>query len=230
MKEIDITGHKFGMLTAIERVSKYKPQGNYWLCKCDCGNMSVVRKYDLVHLKNKSCGCYIKKRAKELHTTHNKTNTILYPIWSSMKQRCFNSNSKAYCNYGGRGITICDEWLGENGFSNFENWAYQNGYEKGLSIDRIDNNGNYEPNNCRWSTREEQQNNRRGVHKFSYNGETHSPAEWSRITGISDTTIKNRVLKQGMSVEQALTKPNYKMKRFEKGDKIANSTEKQAET
>lgn len=204
-KEIDITGKKYGMLTAIERVENYRTQGNYWLCRCDCGNTAIVRKYDLVHLKNHSCGCYQRKSAKERHTTHNKSKTNLYAVWNSMKQRCYNPNSKPYKNYGGRGIIVCDDWLGKDGFANFEKWAYENGYSENLSIERINNDGNYEPSNCSWATKSEQANNRRCVYKIEYNGETHSPAEWSRITGISEVVIKNRIFKQGMEVEKALT-------------------------
>lgn len=204
-KEKDITGQKYSMLTAIKRVENYRPQGNYWLCKCDCGNETIVRKYDLIHLKNRSCGCYQKKCAKETRTTHDKTKTSLYAVWNSMKQRCFNENSKAYKNYGGRGITVCSEWLGKDGFITFEKWATDSSYIKGLSLDRIDNNGNYEPSNCRWVDAKTQANNRRCVYKIEYNGQTHSPAEWSRIIGISEVTIKNRIFKQGMTIEEAFT-------------------------
>lgn len=204
-KEIDITGQKFNMLTAIRRVPNYKPTGVYWLCRCDCGNECVVKKYDLIHLRQISCNCFQKKSAREKHTIHGGINTKLYPIWVSMKQRCKNPNHCAYHNYGGRGITVCEEWLGKNGFENFRQWSEKSGYREGLSIDRIDNDKGYSPDNCRWATYKEQANNRRGVHKITFNGETHSPAEWSRIVGISETTIKNRLFKDHNTVEEALT-------------------------
>ena len=202
MNNEDITGKKFNKLTAIRRVYDYPVKGNYWLCKCDCGNECVVKKYYLVHLIQISCGCYIKEINREKRITHNMTNTKIYRAWNSMKGRCYNKNNRAYKNYGGRGIDVCKEWLDD--FMNFYNWSMENGYSDELSIDRIDNNKGYCPENCRWATIEQQQNNRRGVHKIEYNGETHSPAEWSRIIGISETTIKNRLYKQGMSVEEAL--------------------------
>lgn len=209
-REIDITGQKFNMLTAIRRVENYRPTGNYWLCRCDCGNECVVKKYDLIHLRQVSCNCYQKKIARENHVKHDGRYTKLYPIWSSMKQRCQNQNSKAYYNYGARGITVCPEW---EKFENFEKWARTTGYNEDAdngeyTLDRIDNNKGYSPENCRWATRKEQNNNRRGVYQITLNGETHSIAEWSRITGICAETIKGRLFKQNLSVEEALTPGN----------------------
>lgn len=201
-KEIDITGNKYNMLTAIKRVYGYKESGVYWLCKCDCDNECIVKKYDLVHLKQMSCGCFQKQSAREKHTKHNMKDTKLYHVWCSMRQRCLNPNNHAYNHYGGKGVTICKDWLDD--FMNFYNWSMQNGYMEGLSIDRIDNDGNYEPSNCRWATREVQQNNTSKAHKITYNGVTKSPAQWARIVDVSETTIKNRLFKRNMSVEDAL--------------------------
>lgn len=214
-KEVDITGQKFNMLTAIRRVENYRPTGVYWLCKCDCGNECVVKKYDLIHLRQISCNCYQKKSAREKHIVHGGRNTKLYPIWVSMRQRCENPKNKAYHNYGARGISVCPEWLGEHGFENFEKWANSTGYDENRdrreqTLDRIDNGKGYSPDNCRWANMEEQNNNRRGVRKLTLNGETHTIAEWSRITGISWTVIAHRIDKMNLSVKEALTPGNRK--------------------
>lgn len=120
-----------------------------------------------------------------------------------MQTRCTNTKSPDYANYGGRGISICSEWLGKDGFINFYNWAISNGYSNGLTIERIENDGNYEPSNCRWATRAEQTRNRRNVVLLTYKGETMSCAEWSKKLGIYPGTVNNR-LHKGWSVEECL--------------------------
>lgn len=144
---------------------------------------------------------------------HGMEGTRLYKIWDSMKQRCLNPNNPQYNNYGGRGITIYAEW---HDFPNFMKWALQNGYCENLSIDRIDVNGNYHPGNCRWASQRTQNNNRRNNHLLTYNGRTHTIAEWGKITGILPATIHHRVSRDGWSVEDALTvtpKKGNKIKR-----------------
>ena len=135
--------------------------------------------------------------------THHQSGTKLYDVWCAAKARCNNPKNKNYKHYGGRGIKVCDEW--ENSFQAFYEWAMANGYKEGLSIDRIDNDGNYEPANCRWVTQEEQCNNRRTSHKLTYEGETHTITEWSKITGIKRKIISQRVNNLGWSIERALT-------------------------
>ncbi len=201
MKFIDLTGKRFFRWTVIKRVQNDKNNNPQYLCKCDCGNEKIIRGYALKRGASKSCGCLIKDIARTQHTTHGKTNTRLFSIWHGIKKRCFNNNNKDYKNYGGRGITICDEW--KNDFKTFYEWAMANGYADNLSIDRIDNNGNYEPSNCRWVTLKEQANNRNNTKKITYKNETKSITEWAKILGIKKTTLFYR-LKKGLPFEKAI--------------------------
>lgn len=160
-KFIDISNQKYGRLCAIRRVDNNKHNQVCWLCRCECGNEIIVTTIDLRRGHTKSCGCLRKEIVGATHRTHGKRHTRLHSIWATMKERCDLKKRRDYKYYGGRGITVCDEW--RNDFQAFYDWAMANGYLDDLTIDRIDVNGNYEPSNCRWITIQEQQKNKRNT-------------------------------------------------------------------
>jgi len=189
---LNLTNKKFGKLTAVKPVGNNKRGSKIWLCKCECGNTKEIVSSLLKSGNTKSCGCIMKSILENRNTVHGlaKKNRRLYNIWCRMRQRCNNSNSSDYDRYGGRGIDVCAEW---SSFRSFYNWAINNGYESNLSIDRIDNNGNYQPSNCRWATNIKQARNKRNNHLITYKGETKTLAEWSQITGLDGSLIRYRL-------------------------------------
>lgn len=188
-KFVDLTGHRFGRLVAVERAENaYRRNGHpivQWKCICDCGNYTVA---SASHLKSgdvSSCGCYYKERRKQIggKVTHGLSRSRIYNVHKGMKQRCCNPNAPNYRLYGGRGISVCDDWLGPSGFDRFYEWAIQNGYSDSLTIDRIDPNGDYCPSNCRWANTEIQCNNTRKTVRLTHNGKTLSAAQWAKEYG-----------------------------------------------
>lgn len=212
----DLTGRRFGRLTVLERTEDYvSPSGNrcsQWLCQCDCGNTTVVVTSSLTLGITSSCGCKSIETTKELCTTHGMSGKRIYNLYYSMRGRCYNPDSISYKKYGAKGITVCDEWMGEDGFINFYNWSMTNGYQEHLTIDRIDGTKGYSPDNCRWATYKEQANNTKATVFLTYKGETKPASEWAEITGISQSAITGRKRK-GWTDEECLTiKPHGRKK------------------
>ena len=210
---IDLTGQKFGKLTAIKRIrqKKYKNGSHsYWLCRCECGNLTEV---EVTHLKNgntKSCGCLKKNRTMQNSTKKHYTgesSTRLYRVWIGMKTRCYNPKAGNYKYYGAKGVSICEEWIGDDGYRNFKSWALKNGYKNELTIDRKDNNKSYSPDNCRWVTQKEQARNTSQVKMLEYKGEVRSIPEWAENVGISTECLKQRI-KNGWSIEKCIETPS----------------------
>lgn len=193
----DLTGKKFGMLTVIG-LQDTDSRKTYWACQCDCGNIKVVRSDSLQSGAIRSCGCMKKAQEKinlTKHHSHKMSGTRIYHIWRGMKDRCYNVHSPSYYRWGGRGITICDEW--KDNFSAFYSWAMENGYSENLTIDRIDNNGNYEPSNCRWATIEEQSRNRQSNVVIQIGNSKRTLKEWCEIFELEYGTILERYHNNG---------------------------------
>lgn len=216
-KSIDLCGKRFGRLLVVEKTSKRDHAGGImWLCKCKCGNYTYVSSHSLKTGHCKSCGCYKidvnRNQASTLFTKHGMRYTRLYNIWCSMKRRCFSPIASCYKNYGGRGITMCEEW--NNDFMNFYTWAIENGYQDKLTIDRIDVNGNYCPENCRWLTWSEQANNKTNNHFVVYNNKRMTIKQLSVETGVKYSLLRSRIYK-GWNIYDAINKPPRKSVRHE---------------
>jgi hypothetical protein len=187
----DISNNRYGRLVAKERAYINRNHG-WWICKCDCGKEIIVSQNSLQTGNTKSCGCLRKELTKQRgksNITHGGSHSKLYDNWRGIIKRCFLTGFHCYKRYGGRGISVCDEWTK---FDKFQEWALKNGYDEHLTIDRIDNNGNYEPSNCRWATRKEQARNKRNTTMFSINGIKKPLIEWSEILGVKYATSYDR--------------------------------------
>lgn len=206
-------GQKYNKLTIIElnHINNYKDKKGiirhreYYKCLCDCGIYIITEKSQITTGHTKSCGCLKKVSRVKRNDFHGLSKTKLYYIWGTIKDRCYRTKSIDYKNYGGRGITVYQKW--QDNFVNFYNWAINSGYKDGLTIERIDVNGNYEPNNCTWIKNELQSHNRRNNHYLTYNGKTQILSEWAKEMNLHNgSTISGR-LKRGWSIEKALTTP-----------------------
>lgn len=199
----DLTGQKFGRLTVLKRIEN-RGKHIIWLCQCKCGKITKVSATHLQTGHTQSCGCYNKERIRETSTKHNQSKTSLYFIWKSIKQRCTNKNSKRYKDYGKRGIELFKDW--QEDYKKFFEWSISNGYKKGLSIDRIDNNIGYFPDNCRWTDRVTQANNKRNNVILKYNGEEKTITEWSKQLNIPRQIISSRYYSK-WKIEEIFNKP-----------------------
>lgn len=199
---IDISGKKFNRLTVIKKAPN-KNGRTMWHCLCDCGNTTIARGEHIKKNKINSCGCY----SKESRCKHNMSRTIEYRTWQHMIERCHKENHSSFDSYGGRGISVCEKWR-----NSFESFFKDMGYRpKGLSIDRIDNNGNYAPENCRWATNKEQASNRRNSILHTINNETKCLKDWCDYFNIATYAACRYRIKKGWSIDDALkTPPNRK--------------------
>lgn len=199
-----LEGQRFGRLTVLSlhhtkeyiRKSGKKQTANFYLCKCDCGKTKIINKWALLSGHTLSCGCFQKEIASKCNSKHRKTKTRIYNIWGDIKKRCFNKKCNSYKNYCGRGITMCDEW--KNDFMSFYNWAIANGYKDNLTIDRINNNGNYEPSNCRWVDRKEQARNRRTSVFVKYKNTVICLKELAERLGVNYKTLWSKIKRRAI--------------------------------
>ena len=196
----NLSGQRFGNLQIIKLVGTEKDKGAIWFCKCDCGKTTKVVAKNLKSNHTKSCGCLRRISTVKKNTKHNESGSRLYGIWLGMKKRCTNKNEKSYIDYGGRGITVCDEW---RQYTTFRGWALSNGYKDDLTIERIDVNGNYEPKNCTWIPNSEQPKNQRNSKKMEVDGIVKTIKEWAILYNVKYTTLYSRI-KKGWKPEIAL--------------------------
>ena len=187
-KLIDLTGQKFGRLTVLTRKGKTKSGNAKWLCQCECGKETIVSSIELKSGDTRSCGCLREEVSAARMTTHGKAKTKAFRVWMSMKARCLNKDDRAYCYYGKRGITICEQWMA---FENF--YADMGDRPEGLTIERIDNNKGYSPDNCKWITQKEQMRNTRRNKIIRYGGKKQCIGEWAEDLGLNYKTLWKRL-------------------------------------
>lgn len=200
---------KIARLTLVKSIPACR--GRKWECVCECGERVTVQEYDLREGIIKSCGCLKSEYAKMGNPIHKYNKTRIQRIHQGMMQRCYDKNHIHYSNYGGKGITVCEEWRGKYGVGNFAKWALQNGYNDELSIDRIDNNKGYSPDNCRWSTALEQANNTRRNRNIEYNGEVLSLSQMAKKHNMSVSMLSYRLKKWG-DIDRAINEPLHNEK------------------
>lgn len=203
-KPIDLKGKTYGRLTVIEYAGR-KNKKTQWKCRCSCGNILVVATNNLRNGHTQSCGCYAKEVATKNATKHNQVGTQLYRAWANMITRATNPKFIEADRYVNRGITVCPEWLEDS--SIFIEWALKNGYQKGLSLDRIDNSKGYYPDNCRWANKKQQCRNKDNNVWIDYKGMRKTLIEWSEYLGISYKKLHSRIRKHNWDIKRAFTTP-----------------------
>ena len=209
-KFIDLTGKPFGKLIAIERVGKDKSHRAIWKCICECGNEKIINSSRLISGNTKSCGCYKSEYIKAKKSKHRKAKTRLYNVWCGIKQRCCDHKHVSYKIYGAEGKNVCEEWL--HNFQAFYDWSMANGFDENAprgkcTIERIDSTKGYSPDNCRWATNKEQQNNKRNNHIIEYKGKKQTLSQWSEELSINYWTLRNRIYRYGWNIDRALNTP-----------------------
>lgn len=202
-KPANLADQQFGDWTALE----YRSNPSRWLCRCKCGTEREVFSGNLMRGLSKGCGCNQKKLQSERMKTHGEAKTKLYGVWCTMRNRCYNKNTKSYVDYGAKGVRVCDEWNTRYEF--FRDWSLANGYKEGLEIDRIDYEGDYTPENCRWVTRKVNANNKRGNIYLTISGVTKTLPQWSEQYGVNKGTVRTR-LKLGWPVDESLFVPGVR--------------------
>lgn len=212
-KKRDLAGQRFGRLLVLYDTGERKNGKVIWHCRCDCGNEVNIRSGNLISGNTTSCGCYNRERSVEAHTIHGVAGRRechpMYHTWHGMLARCENPKDPDYKYYGGRGITVCEEWHNPQVFIG---WALSNGWQKGLTLDRINNDGNYKPSNCRWATRREQARNMRSNRLISFNSKTQTVAAWAEEIGVKRQTLASRIYRLHWPIERALTEPNRRQR------------------
>lgn len=202
-KRIDIVGKKYFRLFVVENAGVDKHNKTLFRCLCDCGKYVIIKGSSLTTGNTKSCGCLAIESISNINKTHGQSKIKIYKVWLSMNKRCRDFNDISYKNYGGRGIIVCDEW--KNSFEAFRDWALNNGYKDKLTIERIDVNGNYCPENCKWATRKEQAKNTRRTHYITYQDKTMNMKDWANYLKIDYHTLANRILTYKWSIEKSFT-------------------------
>lgn len=201
----DISGQKFNRLTALKRAENCKHGSAQWLCMCDCGKEVIALGQKLRNGRTSSCGCFAAEQASKRFTKHGESNTRLFKIWGGMKSRCANPKTVGWNNYGGKGVRVCEIWASD--FTAFKSWAIENGYKDNLTLDRKNNQGNYEPSNCRWATMKEQASNKTNNVKLT---DGRMAYEVANELGISNAQCRQRI-REGMSLDEAVFTPHKRL-------------------
>lgn len=219
MREVkDRVGETVGRLTIIDRgedkFSKHGTRRVYWVCQCECGNIKTIRADQLDGKHTMSCGCLQREKSAEYNSTRERkviygdSRERIHNIWYLIKYRCEDETSPTYRHYGGRGIKMCQEWSdGIDGYWKFKTWSLDNGYADNLTIDRIDNDGCYSPENCRWVDHSVQGNNKRNNIILEYDGREQTLSQWARELGVPMKSLHRRIRGLGWDVERAFTQP-----------------------